>query len=83
VHVTQIFALPCSGARFYYGDVHTEHPIEPTTASTGLAAFAGDSRGIRRFASRDHNNIVHRPTVDHRGRFAAHLALSHSSATSE
>src|SRR5512132_3567523 len=48
-----------SAARFYYEDAHaTAPPAEPTTAPTGVAAFAGDFSGIRRFADRDHANIV-------------------------
>ena len=40
----------------------------------GLAAFAGDFSGIRRFAERDHKNIVHWSVFDHGGHFAAHKA---------
>ncbi|MEV6215041.1 epoxide hydrolase family protein [Nocardia sp. NPDC051833] len=48
-----------SSLRFYYEDAHaTEHPTEPTTVPTGLAMFAGDFQSIRRFAERDHSNIV-------------------------
>ena len=47
-----------SSARFYYEDHHAEHPTEPTTAPTGLASFAFDFRPLRRFAERDHANIV-------------------------
>ncbi|MFI9452222.1 epoxide hydrolase family protein [Amycolatopsis sp. NPDC052450] len=47
-----------SAARFYYEDKHTEHAGEPTTAPTGLASFAYDFRPLRRFAERDHANIV-------------------------
>ncbi|RSM72760.1 epoxide hydrolase [Amycolatopsis sp. WAC 01375] len=47
-----------SAARFYYEDKHAEHPSEPTTAPTGLASFAYDFRPLRRFAERDHANIV-------------------------
>ncbi|WP_410582967.1 epoxide hydrolase family protein [Amycolatopsis sp. lyj-108] len=47
-----------SAARFYYEDKHAEHPAEPTTAPTGLASFAYDFRPLRRFAERDHANIV-------------------------
>ncbi|MGS2807215.1 epoxide hydrolase family protein [Nocardia sp. MW-W600-9] len=48
-----------SSLRFYYEDAHaTEHPTEPTTVPTGLAMFAGDFQSIRRFAERDHRNIV-------------------------
>jgi len=47
-----------SSARFYYEDHHADHPTEPTTAPTGLASFAYDFRPLRRFADRDHANIV-------------------------
>ncbi|MFE6920194.1 epoxide hydrolase family protein [Nocardia sp. NPDC057663] len=48
-----------SSLRFYYEDAHaTEHPAEPTVVPTGLAMFAGDFQSIRRFAERDHSNIV-------------------------
>ncbi|NUT94473.1 MAG: alpha/beta fold hydrolase [Saccharothrix sp.] len=48
-----------SAIRFYYEDSHTtDHPTEPTTTPTGLAMFAGDFQSIRRFADRDHKNIV-------------------------
>jgi epoxide hydrolase len=48
-----------SAIRFYYEDAHTnEHPAGPTTAPTALAIFAGDFQSIRRFAERDHSNIV-------------------------
>jgi pimeloyl-ACP methyl ester carboxylesterase len=47
-----------SSARFYYEDHHAEHPTTPTTAPTGLASFAYDFRPLRRFADRDHSNIV-------------------------
>jgi epoxide hydrolase len=62
-----------SAARFYYEDAHaTPQSSEPTTMSIGLAAFAGDFSGIRRFAHRDHQNIVHWSTFDRGGHFAAH-----------
>ncbi|MBB5953789.1 pimeloyl-ACP methyl ester carboxylesterase [Saccharothrix tamanrassetensis] len=48
-----------SSIRFYYEDAHaTEQPSGPTTTPTGLAMFAGDFQSIRRFAERDHANIV-------------------------
>jgi len=61
-----------SAARFYYEDAHATHPTEPTTVPIGLAAFGGDFSGIRRFAERDHHNIVRWTTFDHGGHFAAH-----------
>ena len=48
-----------SSIRFYYEDAHaTENSAEPTTVPTGLAMFKGDFQSIRRFAERDHKNIV-------------------------
>ncbi|MFG3706678.1 epoxide hydrolase family protein [Micromonospora sp. NPDC047670] len=48
-----------SAPRFYYEDAHApRQPSEPTTVPTGLAMFAGDFQSIRRFAERDHGNIV-------------------------
>ena len=38
----------------------------------GLAGFGGDFYGVRRFAERDHKNIVQWKTYDHGGHFAAH-----------
>jgi pimeloyl-ACP methyl ester carboxylesterase len=61
-----------SAARFYYEDAHAEAPKEPTTLPLGLAAFGGDFSGIRRFANRDHQNIVSWSVFDQGGHFAAH-----------
>jgi pimeloyl-ACP methyl ester carboxylesterase len=48
-----------SSIRFYYEDAHAgEPPAGPTEVPTGLAMFAGDFQSIRRFADRDHANIV-------------------------
>ena len=63
-----------SAARLYYENAHAERPTEPTTLPLGLAGFGGDFYGIRRFAERDHRNIVHWQTYDHGGHFAAHKA---------
>jgi pimeloyl-ACP methyl ester carboxylesterase len=63
-----------SAARFYYEMAHAERPTEPTTVPLGVAAFGGDFSGIRRFAQRDHTNIVHWSVFDHGGHFAAHKA---------
>ena len=63
-----------SAARLYYEDAHATLPTEPTTVPMGLAAFGGDFNGIRRFAERDHSNIVRWSTFDHGGHFAAHKA---------
>lgn len=48
-----------SSIRFYYEDAHSAHqPTGPTTTPTALAMFKGDFQSIRRFAERDHSNIV-------------------------
>jgi epoxide hydrolase len=61
-----------SAARLYYENAHTPPPTEPTRVPVGLAAFGGDFSGIRRFAERDHANIIHWSVFDHGGHFAAH-----------
>ncbi len=61
-----------SAARLYYENAHAARPTEPTTLPIGVAAFGGDFSGIRRFANRDHKNIVHWSVFDHGGHFAAH-----------
>jgi pimeloyl-ACP methyl ester carboxylesterase len=64
-----------SAARLYYEDAHAaEKPTEPTTVPIGVAAFGGDFSGIRRFAHRDHKNIISWNVYDHGGHFAAHKA---------
>jgi epoxide hydrolase len=48
-----------SSIRRYYEDAHDhQRPTEPTTTPTGVAIFANDFQSIRRFAERDHANIV-------------------------
>jgi pimeloyl-ACP methyl ester carboxylesterase len=61
-----------SAARLYYENAHAKRMTEPTTRPIGLAGFGGDFYGIRRFAERDHTNIVRWNTYDHGGHFAAH-----------
>jgi pimeloyl-ACP methyl ester carboxylesterase len=64
-----------SAARLYYENAHvTERPTGPTTVPLALAGFGGDFSGIRRFAERDHANIVRWTMYDHGGHFAAHKA---------
>lgn len=63
-----------SAARLYYENAHAPRPTEPTTIPLGLASFGGDFSGIRRFAERDHANIVRWSMFDHGGHFAAHKA---------
>ena len=51
-----------SSMRFYYENAQAmaagAAPAEPTTVPTALAMFAGDFQSIRKFAERDHANIV-------------------------
>lgn len=61
-----------SSIRFYYEDAKAEHPAEPTSVPIGLAGFANDFKSIRRFAERDHKNIVQWNTYDTGGHYAAH-----------
>ncbi|MFG1790236.1 epoxide hydrolase family protein [Nocardia sp. NPDC049149] len=74
-----------SAVRYYYESAHsTEAPAGPTTTPTAVAMFKGDFQSIRRFADRDHKNIVRwnsydpgLPTGgpnDASGHYAAHQA---------
>ncbi|MGI5132126.1 epoxide hydrolase family protein [Pseudonocardia sp. CA-107938] len=64
-----------SAMRFYWEDRHVpeeDKPQGPTTVPLGLAAFAFDFSGIRRFAERDHANIVSWNEFDRGGHYPAH-----------
>jgi hypothetical protein len=63
-----------SSARFYYENKHAEQPSGPTTAPIGLASFAYDFRPIRKFAERDHANIVSWNEFDRGSHWAGHDA---------
>src|SRR5215204_5738326 len=63
-----------SAARFYYENKHAALPTGPTTVPIGLASFAYDFRPIRKFAERDHTNIVSWSEFDRGGHWAAHDA---------
>ncbi|MDG4778444.1 epoxide hydrolase [Micromonospora sp. WMMD961] len=68
-----------SAIRFYWEDAHADQqPAEPTTAPTALAMFPGDFQSIRRFAERDHANIVrwtaYETDVEGRGDVGGHYA---------
>jgi len=63
-----------SAARFYYENHHATHPTGPTTIPMGLASFAFDFRPIRRFAQRDHANIVSWNEFDRGSHLAAYDA---------
>ncbi|TNH30462.1 alpha/beta fold hydrolase [Micromonospora orduensis] len=68
-----------SAIRFYWEDAHAGQQLsEPTTAPTALAMFPGDFQSIRRFAERDHANIVrwtaYETDVEGRGDVGGHYA---------
>ena len=64
-----------SSIRRYYADAHTQDaPTEPTTAPTGVAIFAEDFQSVRRFADRDHANIVSWNRYDRGSHFSPHDA---------
>ena len=66
-----------SAIRFYYEDAHAanqQQPTEPTTVPLGVAGFGGDFSGVRRFAERDHKNIIQwNMHPEPGGHYAAHL----------
>jgi epoxide hydrolase len=60
--------------RFYYENAHGARPAEPTTVPLGVAGFAGDFSGVRRFAERDHKNLVQwNMHPEPGGHYAAHM----------
>lgn len=62
-----------SSARLYFEDAHREDtPTEPTTFPMGVAIFADDFQTIRRFAERDHHNLVHWSEFDRGGHYSGH-----------
>jgi pimeloyl-ACP methyl ester carboxylesterase len=61
-----------SAMRIYYEDSKSSRPTERTTVPLGLAQFRDDIHAIRRFAERDHANIVSWNVYDTGGHFAAH-----------
>jgi pimeloyl-ACP methyl ester carboxylesterase len=64
-----------SSIRRYYAEAHAEQvQTEPTTVPTGVAVFAQDFQTIRRFADRDHANIVSFSRYDRGSHFAPHDA---------
>jgi pimeloyl-ACP methyl ester carboxylesterase len=61
-----------SAMRLYYEFDKVPAPTESTTVPVGLAQFTHDFKVIRRFAERDHKNIVSWNVYDRPGHFAAH-----------
>lgn len=64
-------------------DAHGPRSAEPTTVPLGVAGFAGDFSGVRRFAERDHKNLVQWTMhPEPGGHYAAHLEPGASPPTS-
>jgi pimeloyl-ACP methyl ester carboxylesterase len=64
-----------SSARLYFEDKHREDtPTEPTTFPLGVAVFRDDFQTVRRFAERDHHNIVHWSEFATGGHYSGHDA---------
>ena len=64
-----------SSIRLYYEDSHAAgKTTEPTTTPIGVAVFANDFHSIRRFAERDHANLIHWSEFDRGGHYGAHEA---------
>lgn len=63
-----------SSIRRYYEEARAEPPAEPTSTPTGVAIFAEDFQSIRRFADRDHANIVRWTRYDRGSHFSPHDA---------
>lgn len=63
-----------SAARFYFEGRRAVQNDAPTTVPIGLASFAHDFRTVRRFADRDHSNIVSWNTFDRGGHWSTHDA---------
>ncbi len=65
-----------SSIRRYYEEAHprTDAPTEATTTPTGVAIFAEDFQSVRRFAERDHANIVSWNHYDRGSHFSPHDA---------
>ena len=63
-----------SSIRYYHAEARAQKPGEPTTTPTGVAIFAEDFQSVRRFADRDHANIVHWRHYDRGSHFSPHDA---------
>jgi pimeloyl-ACP methyl ester carboxylesterase len=65
-----------SSIRRYYADANpaTEPPTEPTTTPTGVAIFAEDFQSVRKFADRDHANIISWNYYERGSHFSPHDA---------
>jgi hypothetical protein len=63
-----------SSVRRYYAEAHATPATEPTSVPTAVAIFAEDFQSIRKFADRDHANIVSWNHYDRGSHFAPHDA---------
>ncbi|WP_228817135.1 hypothetical protein [Nocardia transvalensis] len=63
-----------SAIRHYFEKAKAEQPTEPTTVPLSLVGSSGDFHGIRRFADRDHGNIVEWKTHDVYTHYLHHVA---------
>ncbi|QGG95233.1 epoxide hydrolase family protein [Actinomarinicola tropica] len=63
-----------SSARFYFENHHARRPAERTAVPLALSSFAFDMSTVRRFAERDHANIVTWTEHDRGSHWAAHDA---------
>jgi pimeloyl-ACP methyl ester carboxylesterase len=63
-----------SALRIYADHERQPRVCEPTRVPVGLAQFARDAKGIRRYAERDHTNIVSWNEYETAGHYAAHEA---------
>ncbi|NGN62299.1 epoxide hydrolase [Streptomyces sp. A7024] len=61
-----------SSARFYFENHHGEQPTGQITVPTGLASFGYDFKPPRKFAERDHADIVQWNEYDRGGHWAAY-----------
>ncbi|QIS19528.1 epoxide hydrolase family protein [Nocardia terpenica] len=63
-----------SAIRHYFEKAKAEQPTEPTTVPLSLVGSNGDFHGIRRFADRDHANIVEWKTHDVHTHYLHHVS---------
>jgi pimeloyl-ACP methyl ester carboxylesterase len=65
-----------SSIRRYYADANptTGPPTEPTATPTGVAIFAEDFQSVRKFADRDHANIISWNYYERGSHFSPHDA---------
>jgi pimeloyl-ACP methyl ester carboxylesterase len=70
VTLTWLTGTVASNLRLYYEIRHAPAALEPTRVPVGLAQFANDFISMRRFAERDHHNIVSWNSYDAPGHYA-------------